>query len=85
MKKKQKNDDWDDGSVIAPMTGEELPGYRRGFFSSRGKRDKSGKSDITKKEERKMILAMFAVMLPRLLIVVAGFALAALVVFLWLC
>ena len=81
MKNKRKNDDWDDGTVIAPMTGEELPAYRRGFFPRRGNRVKC---DITKKEERKMILGMFAVMLPRLIIVLAGFSLAALFVVLWL-
>lgn len=79
---KEKNrEDWDDGRVIAPMNGEELPSYRKGLSLKKGKRVKS---DITKKEQRKMILAMFSVMLPRLLIVLAGFALAALIVVLWL-
>jgi len=80
--KKQNRDDWDDGRVIAPMNGDELPAYRRGVTIKSGK--KRVKSDVTKKEQRKMILAMFSVMLPRLLIVLAGFAVAAGIVILWL-
>lgn len=79
--KKQRNDDWDDGRVIAPMNGDELPPYRRGLSF---KKDKRVKSDITKKEQRKMILAMFSVMLPRFLIILAGFGIAAGVIVLWL-
>ena len=86
MAKKDK-DDWDDGRTIAPMTGEELPGYRRALFANReNKRNlpNGGKSDITRKERRAMIRAMFAVMLPRLLVVLAGFGLTALILWLWL-
>lgn len=80
--KKQREEDWDDGRVIAPMNGDELPAYRRGF--SFKKRKDRPKIDITKKEQRQMMRAMFAVMLPRLLIVLLGFGLAAGVVVLWL-
>ena len=80
--KKQREEDWDDGRVIAPMNGDELPAYRRGFSFKRDK--KRPKSDISKKEQRQMIKAMFAVMLPRFLIVLLGFGLAAGVVVLWL-
>ena len=84
---KKKKDDWDDGRTIAPMTGDELPEYRRAMFANReNKRNlpNGGKSDLTGKERRAMIRAMFAVMLPRLLVVLLGFGLTALILCLWL-
>ena len=84
---KKKKDDWDDGRTIAPMTGDELPGYRRALFSGReNKRNlpNGGKSDVSGNERRAMIRAMFAVMLPRLLIVLAAFGVTALMLWLWL-
>lgn len=80
--KKQPEEDWDDGRVIAPMNGDELPAYRRNISFKRDK--KRPQSDVTRKEQRKMILAMFQVMLPRFLIILLGFGLAAGVVVLWL-
>ncbi len=83
---KRKDDDWDNGMTIAPMNGDELPSYRRAAFSNREKKGKNlkVKNDYTKKERRAMIKAMFAVMLPRLCVVLAGFALTALLIWLWL-
>lgn len=83
MKKKKDNrEDWDDGRVVAPMNGDELPYYRRIFASKRT--EKQVKTQVTKEEKRAINKAMFAVLLPRILLVIAGFALAALLVFLWL-
>lgn len=87
MRRKERNDDWDNGMTIAPMNGDELPGYRRQMYMNREKRaQKSGrvKSDVTRKEQRAMIKAMFEVMLPRLLIVLLCFGFTALLIWLWL-
>ncbi len=87
MRKKEKKEDWDDGRTIAPMTGEELPGYRRAFFMNRENKrvaKEKGQSDFSRKERRAMIRAMFAVMLPRMLVIIAAFALTALLIWLWL-
>ena len=81
-KKKVSRDDWDDGRVIAPMNGDELPFYRRIFAPKRT--EKKAKVEVTKAERRAMRKAMFAVMLPRLLLIVAGFGITALLIFLWL-
>lgn len=85
---RKKKDDWvDDGRTIAPMTGEEIPPSSRGIFQGRERRKNlknKGKSDVTKKETRAMIRAMFAVMLPRLLVILAGFALVFAIMYLWL-
>lgn len=87
MKKRKKEEDWDDGRTIAPMTGEELPAYRKAAFSNRESRrqlkDKGG-DDLTKKERRALMRAFFAVMLPRLLIILASFAIVVLLLYLWL-
>lgn len=82
----KKNDDWDNGMTIAPMNGDELPKYRRAAFTNRQRKIEKGriKSDITKKEQRAMMRALFAVMLPRLCVVLAGFALTAFLIWLWL-
>ncbi|MCI9518570.1 MAG: hypothetical protein HFK08_04840 [Clostridia bacterium] len=83
MKKKKDNrEDWDDGRVVAPMNGDELPFYRRIFASKRT--EKKVKVEVTKEERRALRKAMFSVMLPRLLLIIAGFGIAALVIFLWL-
>ena len=86
MKKKEDKEEWDDGRTIAPMTGEELPEYRRALYNGReNKRTlKGAKSDLSRKERRAMIRAMFAVMLPRLLVIVAAFAVTGLLIWLWL-
>ncbi len=83
---RKKNDDWDNGMTIAPMNGDELPAYRRAAYMNREKKQKSGKvkTEYTKKEQRAMIKAFFSVMLPRLCLVLAGFSLAALLIYLWL-
>lgn len=82
----KKNDDWDNGMTIAPMNGDELPKYRRAAFTNRQRKIEKGriKSDITKKEQRAMMRALFAVMLPRLCVILAGFALTAFLIWLWL-
>ncbi len=86
MRRKEKNYDWDNGMTVAPMNGDELPKYRRAIYLNREKRPagKIEKSDITRKEQRAMMRAMFEVMLPRILLVLVGFGLTALVIWLWL-
>ena len=82
----KKNDDWDNGMTIAPMNGDELPKYRRAAFTNRQKKIEKGKikSDVTKKEQRAMMRALFVVMLPRLCVILAGFALTGLLIWFWL-
>lgn len=65
MSRKDKRDDWDNGMTIAPMNGDELPKYRRAIYlnSERRPKNKREKSDITRKEQRAMIRAMFEVKL----------------------
>ena len=46
--------------------------------------EKKVKVEVTKEERRALRKAMFSVMLPRLLLIIAGFGIAALVIFLWL-
>ena len=86
--KKEEKQEWvDDGRTIAPMTGEEIPTSSRGFFLGRERKRNAkqrGKSDITRKERRAMIRAMFLVMLPRLLIILACFSLVFALMYLWL-
>ena len=86
MSRKDRQDDWDNGMTVAPMNGDELPKYRRAAFQNRENtpRHKRQKSDVTRKEQRAMIRAMFEVMLPRLLVILVGFGLTALVIWLWL-
>ncbi len=84
---KEKKDDWDDGRTIAPMTGEELPPLQRMAFSNRERKrnlKNNGKSDVTRKERRAMTRALFAVMLPRLGIILLSFALVGGLLYLWL-
>lgn len=84
-KKSRANDDWDNGMTVAPMNGDELPKYRRNAFDNReNKRTRRVKSDITRKEQNAMIRAMFAVMLPRLLVVLLGFGFVGVLLWLWL-
>ena len=84
---RKKKEKWvDDGRTIAPMTGEEIPTQWRGVYTGRVRKKNlknNGKSDITKKERRAMTRALFAVMLPRLLIILASFAVMFLVMYLW--
>lgn len=86
MSRKDRQDDWDNGMTVAPMNGDELPKYRRAAFQNRENtpRHKRQKSDVTRKEQRAMIRAMFEVMLPRLLVILVGFGLTALIIWLWL-
>lgn len=98
-KKKEKKNNWDDGRVIAPMTGEELPPYRRGIGNTgpvapaekrtgdggSGKHSPKGATlQMTKKEERALTRALFLTMLPRLLICLLAFGIVFLLGYLWL-
>lgn len=80
--KKKRDDDWDDGRVIAPMNGDELPYYRRMFAGKRT--EKQARVEVSKEEKRAIRKAMFSVLLPRFLLILLGFGVAALLVFLWL-
>lgn len=73
MRKKEKNDDWDDGRVIAPMDG--VGGNRRA---------KGERIEVSKEERRKMTRALYAALLPRLLFILLGFGIAICLVVLWL-
>lgn len=88
MRKKKKKEEWvDDGHTIAPMTGEEIPTSSRAFFQGRERKrnvKQRGKSDITGKETRAMIRAFFAVMFPRILIILCSFGLIAAIMYFWL-
>ena len=87
MAKQKKSDDWDDGRTIAPMTGDDLPAYRKASFSNRESKRQlknCGKSDLTKKERRALTRAFFAVMLPRFFIILASFSIVFLILYLWL-
>ena len=87
MKEKKKKEKWvDDGHTVVPMTGEEIPPSARGFFPGRERKRnvKNRKSDVTKKETRAMMRALFAVMLPRLLVILAGFGIVIGLMYLWL-
>ena len=61
---------------------------RRAIYSGRPKRDKNSakkdKEEFTKKEERAMIVGMFLAMLPRLLVILAAFAITYLLILFWL-
>ncbi len=84
-KRSRANDDWDNGMTVAPMNGDELPAYRRRAYDNReNKRTRRVKSDVTRKEQNAMIRAMFAVMLPRLLVVLLGFGFVGILLWLWL-
>jgi hypothetical protein len=87
-KEKKQKEEWvDDGRTIAPMTGAELPSYRQAGFSGRENKralKNNGKADLSKKERRAMTRALFAVMLPRLLIVLGAFLVVFLIMYLWL-
>ncbi len=87
--RKKKKDDWDDGVVIAPMNGDELPKYRRMAYLNRAKRPSKEerlkhKNMYTKKERRAIVRAGLLAMLPRLLIILAGFGIAVGLIYLWL-
>ncbi len=85
---RKKKEKWvDDGRTIVPMNGDEIPSQWRGVYTGRERKKNlknKGKSDVTGKERRAMIRGMFAVMLPRLLIILAGFAIVFLLMYLWL-
>ena len=80
----QKREDWDDGRTVAPMTGEELPNYRRVLDGEGDKRAGAQKVSVTKEERRALMRGMFLAMLPRLLVIFAGFGIAAIIAVLWL-
>lgn len=85
---KRKDDDWDNGMTIAKMDGNELPTYRKAIYSARAKRKNAQKkdyeNDYTKKEQRAILRGMFSAMLPRLFVILAGFAVAYLLILIWL-
>lgn len=75
-----KRDDWDDGRVIAPMDNVGHSPLR----PSGSRIGKERGSNVTRKERRAMMRALFAVMLPRLLIVLLSFAVVGILCYLWL-
>lgn len=75
MKKKDKSADWDDGRVVADMSG---------VGGGKHKRDKGERIELTKKERRSAARAMIGLLLPRLLFILLGFGLATALMVLWL-
>ena len=87
--RKKHKDDWDTGIVVAPMNGDELPKYRRAAYLNRAKRPSKEerlkhKNMYTRKERRAIVRAGFLAMLPRLLVILAGFGVAVALIYLWL-
>ncbi len=84
----KKREDWDDGRTIAPMTGDELPAARRAVYLERTKHGDEMRGTVkvspTKEEKRALTRGMFIAMLPRLLVVLLGFGIAAVIAVLWL-
>lgn len=83
----KKQEDWDDGRTVAPMTGEEIPKSGRAFFTGRERKKNFNKQEqvqLTRKEKRAMMRAMLAAMLPRFLIILASFSVVFLLMYLWL-
>ena len=74
----RRKDDWDDGRVIAPMDNVGSS------FGRSGRTERTKRSDVTKKERRAIVRAMFAVLLPRFVIVLCSFAVVAILCYLWL-
>ena len=71
------------------MNGDELPKYRRMAYLNRAKRPSKEerlkhKNMYTKKERRAIVRAGLLAMLPRLLIILAGFGIAVGLIYLWL-
>ena len=82
MKRKNEREDWDNGMTVAPMDGVGRPSRKNDNGSSETQK-KVGET-YTKKEQKAMTQGMFLAMLPRLIAVLGGFALAIAVVVLWL-
>lgn len=72
MKQKKKTKFIDDGRTIYSMDG----------LSKKSK--KQDDLDLTKSERRTIILAAFKVYLPRLLLILIGFGIAYILLYLWL-
>lgn len=84
---KKKKDDWDDGRVIAPMNGDELPKYRRMAYLNRAKRpskEERQKQKLSKEEKRAVYRAGLQAMLPQFAVIIIGFAVVAGLMYLWL-
>lgn len=72
LKQKKKTKFIDDGRTIYSMDG----------LSKKSK--KQDDLDLTKRERRTIILAAFKVYLPRLLLILIGFGIAYILLYLWL-
>ena len=89
MAEDKKKDDWDSGITVAPMTGDELPRYRRMAFLNRAKRPSKEerlkhKNTYTKKERRAIIRAGMLAMLPQFLVIIVSFGIVIGLLYLWL-
>ncbi len=88
-KQKKKKDDWDPGITIAPMNGDELPKYRRMAYLNRKKKPtkeerEQEKNKYSKEDRRAIIRGGFLAMLPYLGIGLLAFAIAGVIIWLWL-
>lgn len=77
MGKKKKDEYVDDGHTIYNM---DIDGFR---WHDR-KVKKENKAEVSKKERRAMIRAAYKSYLPSILIVLAGFSLAVVLIYFWL-
>ena len=89
MAEDKKKDDLDSGITVAPMTGDELPRYRRMAFHNRAKRPSKEerlkhKNMYTKKERRAIIRAGMLAMLPQFLVIIVSFGIVIGLLYLWL-
>ena len=89
MAEDKKKDDWDSGITVAPMTGDELPRYRRMAFLNRAIRPSKEerlkhKNMHTKKERRAIIRAGMLAMLPQFLVIIVSFGIVIGLLYLWL-
>lgn len=83
MKRKNEREDWDNGMTVAPMDGVGRTLRKNDDAGITNTKKKVGET-YTKKEQKAMTQGMFLAMLPRLIAVLGGFALAIAVVVLWL-
>jgi len=82
--KKKKQYDDDDGRTIANMNVEGMPWYEANKEEKDKKKQQMEDLRITRKERRAMIWGAYLAYLPMLLVMLAGFGIAVLLIMLWL-
>ncbi|MBR2970949.1 MAG: hypothetical protein IKC48_04050 [Clostridia bacterium] len=82
--KNKKQYDDDDGRTIANMNVEGMPWYEPNKEEKDKKKQQMEDLRITRKERRAMIWGAYLAYLPMLLVMLAGFGIAVLLIMLWL-